>query len=408
MLTVSQRADEHIAYLDNAATTRPLPSVVEVMNDVLASAWGNPSSTHGVGRAAKDVLNRSRAIIADCLGVEPEEVYFTSGSTESNNLAVYGACMARQKDKGQIITSSLEHASVTRSIRGMRRMGWKVTHIEDVAGDFDIAGFERALHEKTTYVSVMHVQNELGWLMPVEQVSALTRELAPEAVVHCDATQSFGKLPARPADLGCDLMTIGAHKIGGPRGVGALYVKEGVQMFTNAFGGGQERGLRSGTEDVYLIAGFAEAARVVTSQQEQNLRHAAQLKAQLLQGIADVYPQAIVNSRDDGSPYIVNITLPGLFNQDLLDFLSDRGVYISKASACENNHDTVPAGTWRKKHPLSLQAAGVPLRLGRNTIRVSFCPQNTEADVARLMEGIADFRRQCGEAEACGDVPQTA
>ncbi len=379
------------AYLDNAATTPVIDEAIEAMNDVLRHAWGNPSSPHRVGYAAKDILEQARATIAECLDVDADEIYFTSGSTEANNLAVRGACMARKGESRRIVTSSLEHASVTRSVRGMRREGWDVEHIEDVGGNFDMEQLRSALQKPTTLITVMRVQNELGWLLPVPEIVSMRDELSPGTIVHCDATQSFGKLPTTPRDWGVELLTIAGHKIGGPRGIGALYVKRGTHMFTTAFGGGQERGLRSGTEPVFLAAGFAVAAKKACENLEANFAHASRLKAHFLEGLPDAAPDAIVNSRDDGSPYIVNVSLPSLFNQDLLDFLGDRGVFISKASACTENHTTVPKGTWRKKHPLSLQAAGVPLKLGKSTIRVSFAPSTTTAQVDMLLRGIRDF-----------------
>lgn len=379
------------AYLDNAATTPVIDEAIEAMNDVLRHAWGNPSSPHRVGHAAKEVLEQSRTTIAECLGVDADEIFFTSGATEANNLAVRGACMARKDKSRRIVTSSLEHASVTRSVRGMRREGWDVEHIEDVAGDFDMEQLRRALLKPTTLISVMRVQNELGWLLPVPEIVAARDELAPSALVHCDATQSFGKLSTPPRDWGIDLLTIAGHKIGGPRGIGALYVKRGTQMFTNAFGGGQERGLRSGTEPVFLAAGFAVAAKKACENREANLAHAYGLKARFVEGLHDAAPDAIVNSRDDGTPYIVNVSLPSLFNQDLLDFLGERGIFISNASACTENHTTVPKGTWRPKHPLSLQAAGIPLKLGKSTIRVSFGFDTTVEEVDLLLQGIKDF-----------------
>ena len=190
------------AYLDNAATTPVIDEAIEAMNDVLRHAWGNPSSFHRVGYAAKEVLEQSRVTIAECLGVDADEIFFISGATEANNLAVRGACMARKDKSRRIVTSSLEHASVTRSVRGMRREGWDVEHIEDVAGDFDMEQLRRALLKPTTLISVMRVQNELGWLLPVPEIVAARDELAPSALVHCDATQSFGKLPTLPRDWG--------------------------------------------------------------------------------------------------------------------------------------------------------------------------------------------------------------
>ena len=400
-----------IAYLDNAATTRPLPQVVDRMNDVLAHAWGNPSATYELGRRAKSVLEGARATLAEAMGVDADEVYFTSGATESNNLAIRGACFARRAaavvqegsassvgrrdmraaEPEQIVTSALEHASVTRTVRGLRREGWPVAYIDDIAGGFDMGALTEALERPTALVTAMFVQNELGWILPVADIAAARDALCPQALVHTDATQAFGKLPLNLRTLGVDLATVGAHKIGGPRGIGALYVKRGTPMFTTAFGGGQERGLRGGTEAVYLAAGFAEAARIAVSSLDENLAHARMLKARLLEGMRTAVPSTVVNSRDDGSPYIVSLSVPGMDAQAAVDALSERGVYVSRASACTNNHASVPAGTWRPKHPLSLQAAGVSAELGRSTLRVSFCAQTRERDIDRFLAELSSF-----------------
>ena len=242
------------------------------MNEVLAESWGNPSSPHAVGRKAKAVLEESRAVIADALGVDADEVYFTSGSTESNNLAIRGACLAHREHPGQIITSSLEHSSVTRTVRGMRRDSkWPCAYVEAPDGVLDLGQLRELLQAgPTALITMMRVQNEVGWIFPIPEVAALRDELAPEALLHCDATQSFGKLPTCPREWGVQLLTAGAHKIGGPRGIGILYVQRGVKMFTTAFGGNQERGLRSGTESVFLAAGMAEAVRLAVRDGEAN------------------------------------------------------------------------------------------------------------------------------------------
>ena len=387
--------EQTVAYLDNAATTQPLPEVVACMNEVLAHSWGNPSSPHAVGRRAKDVLEESRAVIADALGVDADEVYFTSGSTESNNLAVRGACLARRDNPGQIITSTLEHASVTRSVRGMRRdAGWTCRYVDAQNGALDLGQLRGYLQQgPTTLITMMRVQNEIGWIFPIPEVAALRDELAPDAVLHCDATQSFGKLPTCPREWGVQLLTAGAHKIGGPRGIGILYVQRGVKMFTTAFGGNQERGLRSGTEPVFLAAGMAEAVRIAMRDLDANLQHTSDLRKRAIGGLRREIPDVVIHALEGGSPYILSFSVPGVPNAKSVQYLSDRGVCVSRASACEENHTTVAPGTWREKHPLSLQAAGISLREGKETLRVSFFHQNTADDVDRLVRVMADCVR---------------
>ncbi len=378
-------------YLDNAATTRTRPEAIERMNEVMRDAWGNPSSVHEAGKRAKAVLEDSRAIVARALGVDAHEVFFTSGATESNNLAVRGTCSAHRDAPGQIVTSTLEHASVTRSVRGMRREGgWKVSYIDAIGGKLNLDQLKRVLDGvPTTLITIMNVQNEVGYVFPSAEIGRIRDELAPDAVYHVDATQAFCKLPVNPREWRADLVSVASHKIGGPRGIGALYVREGLKMHTNAFGGGQEGGLRSGTEPVFLAAGFARAIELAMREREQTFSHVEALNARLREKLARAVPDAIVNSPATASPFIVSVSVPGVRNAKSVAYLSDRGVYVSRASACESNHEHVAAGTWRKKHPLSLQAAGIPLKQGNTTLRVSFCASTTEADVDRFADVLA-------------------
>jgi cysteine desulfurase len=377
-------------YLDNAATTQLYPEVIEVIHEELCYNYGNPSSTHRKGQKAKRTLEQSREVIARALGAEPSEIVFTSGGTESNNLAIYGACLARQNKNRSIITSALEHPSVTKTIRGLKRMGWSVDYVDVLNSEFDLEALARALSLDTTLITVMSVQNELGYLFPLERIAQLRDETAPQALLHTDAVQAFGKIDMCPSIWGIDLASFSSHKIGGPKGIGALYVKRDTSLFTTAFGGGQERGLRSGTEAVPLIAGFAKAVELTIGARESNHAHVALLKAHLEHGLRARFGAVKLNSRCDGSPYIVNFTLPGISNRKALKKLSDHGVYVSAASACASNHSTVPPGTWREKHPLVLQLSGVPAKLTTSTFRVSFGWKNTIEDVDCLIELLDD------------------
>ncbi len=378
-------------YLDNAATTKPRREVVEVMQRVLSQDFGNASSLHALGKCAKAILEESRETVARAVGVDPDEIYFTSGGTESNNLAIRGVCRARGKQAGQIITSALEHPSVTRSIRGLKREGWPVSYVEAVAGNFDLDACERFFQDATILASVMTVQNELGYRLPVAQVCQLRDRWAPDALVHTDAVQAFGKVELPLREWGVDVASLSAHKIGGPKGIGALYVKRGTHLFTTAFGGGQERGLRSGTEAIFLIAGFAEAVRLAFQDRAEKEARVRDLWNYAVDQLKQAIPQVQINSRVDGSPYICSIAIPGMKNQKALEYLSDQGIYVSKAAACESNHTTVAPGTWRPKHPLSLQAAGIPLSLGRATLRISFGYDTTRAHIDRLVEELQAF-----------------
>lgn len=390
----------HIAesYLDNAATTPTRSEVIERMNEVMRDAWGNPSSVHAVGMRAKEVLEESRATIAGALGVEPGEVYFTSGATESNNLAVRGVCSARRDNPAKIITSTLEHASVTRSVRGMRReKGWPVTYIDAIDGKLDLGQLRDALTESpTSLITIMNVQNEVGYIFPSAGDRPHARRARPRRALPRRCHPSVRQVSPKPREWHAELASVASHKIGGPRGIGALYVRDGVKMHTNAFGGGQERGLRSGTEPVFLAAGFARAVELAQAEHEETLAHVRALSAQIRAELARLVPDAIVNSPEDASPFIVSVSVPRLRNAKSVAYLSDRGVYVSRASACESNHEHVAAGTWRKKHPLSLQAAGIPLSQGNTTLRVSFSGATTSDDVDRFVATLAECNAELG------------
>ena len=385
------------AYLDNAATSRPYPEVVEVVAAAMGEGFGNASALHARGKRAHALLDESRAVVAEALGVDVDELYFTSGGTESDNLAITGACRAVRDERDGIVVSEVEHPAVTKTVRGLKREGWKVDYLSAYGGKLNVAKLRRVLSDDTALITVMRVQNETGFILPVEEVVAARDELAPAALVHTDAVQAFGKIDFKPRELGVDLASISSHKIGGPQGIGALYVKRGTRLFTTAFGGGQERGLRSGTEALPLIAGFAQAVRITFPRRAERERNAAELKKRLLAGVCALAPDTRINSREDGSPFVVSFSIPGMDNRAVLYYLSDRGVYVSQTSACENLHPDVPPEDWRAKHPLSLRLCGVPTRLIESTLRISFSQQSTVQDVDRFLEGLAGYLAQARE-----------
>ena len=384
------------AYLDNAATVRPCPEAVEAVAAAMTDGFGNASAEHARGKRAKQLLEESRQTVAAALGVDPDELYFTSGGTESNNLAITGACRAARSERDGVVASAVEHPSVTKTVRGLKREGWRVDYVPAFRGELRLDKLEEALDDKTALITCMRVQNETGFILPVDQVVEARDRLAPSALVHSDGVQAFGKIDFKPRELGVDLASVSAHKIGGPQGIGALYVKRGTKMFTTAFGGGQERGLRSGTEALPLIAGFAAAVRVAFPRREQAEQNAAELKRRLLEGVAQTCPNVRVNSRDDGSPFVVSFSVPGMDNDAALRYLSDRGVYVSKASACETLHPDVPAEVLSAKHPMSLRLCGVPTRLVPSTLRISFSQTSTQEDVDQFL---AVFREYLQEEE---------
>ena len=375
-------------YLDNAATTKPYPEVIEAMTMALEETWGNPSSSHARGKAARKLLEESRATVARALDVEPHELYFTSGGTEADNLAIQGACLARQNTHDSLITTTLEHPAVTKSVRGLRRAGWNVSYINYRRGALSLDRLEKALSATTALVTVTSIQNELGFCFPLREIGQLIAERAPGTLFHSDAVQAFGKLDFFPRKLGLDLASISAHKIGGPKGVGALYVKAGTKLYTTAFGGGQERGLRSGTEAVPNIVGFAKAVEIIMAQREQAALRARSLYEHLAERLQSRYDNVIINSSGAGSPYILSFSLPGVNNKQVLERLSEQGIFLSAASACASIHPHVPEEILQTKRPMALQLAGVSKSLLGSTFRVSFCGQNTTEEIDCLIEAL--------------------
>jgi cysteine desulfurase len=295
---------------------------------------------------------------------------------------------------------------VTKTIRNLKREGWSVEYLRAVDGNLDLAQLAELLNPTTALISVMSVQNELGYRFSLNQVAQARTALAPQALLHTDAVQAFGKFSLLPRVSGIDLASMSAHKIGGPKGIGALYVRRGTRLFTTAFGGGQEKGLRSGTEALPLIAGFGKAVEITLREQEQVGRLALDLKTYLIERLRAGFEQVIINSREDGSPYIVNFAIPGMNSSKALLLLSDEGIFVSTASACESNHTTVPPGTWREKHPLALQLAGISKRTGRSVFRVSFFANNTRTEVDRLVCALAQLHRN-GRARI-GDIRESS
>lgn len=321
------------AYLDNSATTPPCPEAIEAMQDALTGSWGNPSSLHRAGLEAEHLLSKCRAQVAASLHCNPGELTFTSGGTESNNLALFGAATALKRRGRRIVTSAVEHSSIAESAAELQSRGFDVIYLGvDSQGRISEQELSRAVTKDTILVSLMAVNNEVGSVQPIDAVRRAVRYANAPALIHCDAVQAYGKLPVNPQRLGVDMITVSAHKIHGPKGAGALYVRKGVRLAPVLFGGAQEQKLRPGTEAMPAIAGFAAAAAALPDLQ-QSLQYVTALRERLVQGLRGM-DGVKINSPADALPYLTNISLPGLQSETLLNFLSERGVYVSSGSAC--------------------------------------------------------------------------
>jgi len=367
---------EKISYLDNSATTRVCEPAVRAACAVMTESYGNPSSLHSLGIEAERFLVRARERVAEKLSASPEEIVFTSGGTEANNLALFGAAEAGKRKGNRIITTAAEHPSVLESVERLERDGFEAVILpvdgRGVVSEEDLA---EAIDPNTILVSVMHVNNETGSVQPVEQIRRIAARKRAPALIHVDAVQSFGKLPLRPERMGINLLSLSGHKIHAPKGVGALYIARGVRIPPRTFGGGQEKGRRSGTEALPLIAALGAAVDALPVLPEELARQ-RRLAEHLKTGLSE-FPEAIVNSPGDALPGIINFSIRGLGAEVLLNHLASQGVYVSSGSACAKG-----------KSSHVLQAMGLERNRIDSALRASFSRFTVEEDLDRLLEGI--------------------
>jgi cysteine desulfurase len=365
-------------YLDYAATTPPYPEVIEAVREVMASFYGNPSSIHRLGIEAERLVIQSRETIAGILRVKPSELVFTSCGTESNNLAVKGAALAALAARGSgghLITTPIEHASVAESFRQLQALGFRVTVVPvDESGAVRLDKLQEAMDDATILVSVMHVNNEMGRIQPLADIARVVKA-HPKALFHVDAVQGVGKLPLAPSELGIDLLSASAHKFRGPKGAGFLYRREGVRLEPLLAGGGQEHGVRSGTENVPLIVGMAKALRMATAQLDEAMRSKSAFRAAVAEAVAAL-PELRLTGPVDGSgmaPHIVHFTFPGMKSEVVVHALEKRGFFISTRSACSSGEE---------KPSAVLQSLGFDRARAVSGLRVSY-PEDYTVEDAR-------------------------
>lgn len=369
-------------YLDNAATTKVCEEAVAIMETVMRNDFGNPSSLHGKGIQAEQYVKNARKIIAKSLKCDEREIIFTSGGTESNNLALFGGAYARIRSGKHIISTSIEHASVYNPLIFLEEQGFEVTYLPvDGNGIVSLDALRQALRKDTTIVSVMMVNNEIGAIEPYEEIAKLVHSFNPDILFHVDAIQGYGKLPVAPGKCGIDLLSVSGHKIHGPKGSGFLYKRGKVRLIPEILGGGQQNNMRSGTENVPAIAGFGEAVRVYFQNQKNYADSMYACKEHFLEHLKDMpfaHPNAVFEELSDRlslgervrktAPHVLSISFDSVRSEVLLHALEDYGVYVSSGSACSSNHPAI-SGT--------LKAIGTPDRFLDSTLRFSFCPETT-------------------------------
>ena len=379
MLVRNERYGKMSIYLDNAATTKPCGEAVSAAVDAMTENYGNPSSLHRAGLDAQLAVDRARKAIAASIGADSSEIYFTSGATESNNLALRGISAAYGRKRRKIVISSVEHASVDETASVLEKNGFEIVRISPRDdGRFYADDFISACDENTCLVSMMLVNNETGYIMPVRETFMAVKRSFPEIITHCDCVQGYMKLPIKAASLGADLISLSAHKIHGVKGVGAIYIKKGVRVIPIVTGGKQEKGIRSGTESVPLIAAFGAAVDKFRPTIAERYERVSQLKAHLLEKIGGIENVA-VNSPSDGSPYVINISAVGKRSEIMLHFLESKGIYVSSGSACSKGQQSGVLGEF-----------GISGKRADGAVRISITAQTTEEELDEFAEALAE------------------
>lgn len=376
------------AYLDNSATTRCSDRACQLIVDLLTKDYGNPSSLHMKGIEAERFVETAKKKIAKTLRVSEKEIIFTSGGTESNNLAIIGAAMANRRAGNHIITTSIEHASVENPMEFLKEQGFEITYLSvDENGIISLEELEEAVTEQTILVSMMQVNNEIGAIEPVAEAAELIKKKNPDTLIHVDAIQSYGKMYIYPKKLGIDMLSVSGHKIHGPKGSGFLWVKEKTKLKPLILGGGQQKGMRSGTENVPAIAGLGEAAEEIYENLDEKRAHLYGLKQRFIDGIEKL-EGTHVNGKtgEDSAPHIVSVSFEGIRSEVLLHSLEDRGIYVSSGSACSSNNH---AG--KQKGSKTLRNIHLKENLLDSTLRFSFSVHTTEEEIDYALEVLGEL-----------------
>lgn len=370
-------------YLDNSATTRPFDEVIEYIGEINKNIYGNPSSLHTKGIEAEKLVRKARESIAGTLGVDSKEIYFTSGGTESNNLAIRGFLEANPRKGNHIITTAIEHPSVLEVFKYLAAKGYKVDYIDvDSKGLINLEQLKARIGKETALISLIYVNNEVGTIQPVEEIVRIKNSINRETVIHMDAVQAYGKLAVAPKKIGIDMMSVSSHKIHGPKGVGALYVDKSVKIKPIVFGGGQETLLRSGTENVPGICGFGLAAETVFKSLTQNYEKVTGLRQLFIKKLEEEMEDYRVLSSEESLPYIFNISFANLKSEVLLHHLEEKNIFVSTGSACSSRKNI---------HSHVLRAIGLDGKYIDGAIRFSFSAWNTENDIEKTVEALKEI-----------------
>ncbi|MDE7020003.1 MAG: cysteine desulfurase [Lachnospiraceae bacterium] len=371
-------------YLDNSATTRCFDEVAQLMMRIMCEDYGNPSSMHHKGVEAEHYIRHARETLAKILKVNEKEILFTSGGTESDNIALIGTAMANHRTGRHLITTKIEHPAILQTMRYLEDQGFRVTYLPvDGHGKIRLEDLQDAICKETILVSIMHTNNEIGTLEPIAEAGELIKKMNPHTVFHVDAVQGFGKFRIYPSRMNIDLLSVSAHKIHGPKGVGFLYVNDKIKISPIIYGGGQQKGMRSGTENVAGAAGLSRAAELMYENLDADMERLYRLREMFLQGISKI-EHVKVNGCEgkEGASHIVSLSVRGVRSEVLLHALEDRGIYVSAGSACASNKP-MPSAT--------LKAIGIERDLLESTIRFSFSVFTTEEEIRYTLKALYEM-----------------
>lgn len=371
-------------YLDNSATTRCFDEVGQYVQKIMCEDYGNPSSMHHKGVEAEKYLRYARETIARLLKVNEKEILFTSGGTESDNIALIGTAMANHRRGRHLITTQIEHPAILQTMQYLEEQGFEVTYLKvDGQGRIDLQELEGAIREDTILVSIMHTNNEIGTVEPIAEAGALIKHCNPQTYFHVDAVQGFGKFPIYPSRMHVDMLSVSGHKIHGPKGVGFLYIKDGTKIHPIIYGGGQQKGMRSGTENVPGIAGLAMASEMIYRDLEQDRMQMYRLREEMIEGALKIEDVKVNGCREgEFAPHIVSLSVAGVRSEVMLHALEDRGIYISAGSACASNRPHTSA---------TLKAIGVEKGLLDSTLRFSLSVFTTEEEIQYTVQALHEL-----------------
>ena len=370
-------------YLDNSATTKCFDEVAELMTRIMCEDYGNPSSLHRKGVQAEQYIRYAKETVAQILKVNEKEIFFTSGGTESDNLAIRGCAYANCRAGRHLITTQIEHPAVLKTMKHLEEEGFRVTYLPvDRTGCVQLSELQRAITGETILVSMMHTNNEVGTLQPVSEAGLMIKQMNPRILFHVDAVQGFGKFRIYPSKMQVDMLSVSGHKIHGPKGAGFLYIREGAKVSPIIYGGGQQKGMRSGTENVPGIAGLAKAAELVYENLDEDMDRMYGLREMLIQGVENIEGIRVNGCPGrQGAAHIVSLSVRGIRSEVLLHALEEKGIYVSAGSACASNKPQTSA---------TLKAIGVGKDLLDSTIRFSISVFTTAEEIRYTIQALEE------------------